>query len=188
MIDLLVISGPSGVGKGTIIHRLIGDDPTLSLAISATTRPPRPGETHGEHYYFMGNDAFEHAVATHRFLEWAPVHQHRYGTLQSEVQRIQQTHRIPLLEIDTEGAMQVKEKYPHGTFIFIAPPSLDVLLSRLKGRGTETNEQINERTHTALIEMSRQNQYDFVVINDIVETAVQSVRDIIRTVSSSHPT
>lgn len=184
MIDLLVISGPSGVGKGTIIHRLIGEDPTLSLAISATTRPPRPGETHGEHYYFMTHDGFDHAIQNNQFLEWAPVHQHRYGTLQSEIHRIQNTRRIPLLEIDTEGAMQVKAKHPHGTFIFIAPPSLDVLLSRLKGRGTETDEQIAQRTHTAQIEMARQKQYDFVVINDIVDVAVQSVRDIIRTLSA----
>jgi len=187
MIDLLVISGPSGVGKGTIIHRLIAEDPTLSLAISATTRPPRTGETDGQHYYFMGNEAFDEAIATHQFLEWAWVHQHRYGTLKSEVERIQHTQRIPLLEIDTEGAMQVKQHHPQATYIFIAPPSLDVLMSRLKGRGTETDEQITHRTQTALIEMDRQKQYDFVVINDIVETAVQSVRHIIRTLSVPHP-
>lgn len=191
MLELLVISGPSGVGKGTIINRLISNHPTLSLAVSATTRQPRTGEVDGTHYYFMNDDEFDHAIQNELFIEWAPVHQYRYGTLRREVLRIQNSGKLPLLEIDTDGAMQVKKNFPKATLLFIEPPSLQSLIDRLYQRGTETDDQISRRVQVAQIELSRKAYYNFVVVNDIVENAVTSVLEIIEQLqqsSSSHLT
>lgn len=170
---LFVISGPSGAGKGTLVARVRDRVPNLGLTVSATTRSPRAGEVDGVNYYFLSEDEFSARIEAGDFIEWAQVHDHRYGTLASEVDRNLSTGQSLILEIDVQGALAVKERFPEAVLIFIEPPSLDVLRERLLGRGSETPESLELRLHTAEGEMALRDRYDEIIVNDDLERATE---------------
>mgnify|MGYP002538366715 FL=1 len=175
---LFIISGPSAVGKGTIVKRILKSDGKVHLSVSATTRNPREGEEEGVSYYFMSDEQFVKAVGEGGFLEHASVHGHYYGTPKAPVISQLKAGRDVILEIDVQGAMQVKESYPDGVFIFILPPSVDALRSRIMHRGTESEEDIQVRLGAAQREMEYLEHYDYYVVNDDLEKAVDSVKKI----------
>ena len=175
---LFIISGPSAVGKGTIVKRILKSDGKVHLSVSATTRNPREGEEEGVSYYFMSDEQFVKAVGEGGFLEHASVHGHYYGTPKAPVMSQLKAGRDVILEIDVQGAMQVKESYPDGVFIFILPPSVDALRSRIMYRGTESEEDIQVRLGAAQREMEYLEHYDYYVVNDDLEKAVDSVKKI----------
>lgn len=169
---LTVLAGPTAVGKGTVSTFIRDNYPEVWLSVSATTRDPRPGEIDGVHYYFVGPERFDELVATGQMLEWAVVHgRNRYGTIRSTVERALQEGKKVLLEIDLQGARQVKEAMPEAHFVFLAPPSWEELVHRLVGRGTESAEEQQRRLETAKIELAAESEFDFTVINDTVERA-----------------
>lgn len=163
---LYVVSAPSGAGKTSLCKELVRVDPTLSHSISHTTRKPRAGEVHGEHYYFVTQDEFREMVSTGGFVEWAEVHGNFYGTSKAELQRLFELGRDVIVDIDTQGAMQVKNTWPGAVFIFILPPSMAVLEARLRGRETDDEETIRKRLGNALGEIKRFSEYGYVVVND----------------------
>ena len=175
---LFIISGPSAVGKGTIVKRILKSDGKVHLSVSATTRNPREGEEEGVSYYFMSDEQFVKAVGEGGFLEHASVHGHYYGTPKAPVMSQLKAGRDVILEIDVQGAMHVKESYPDGVFIFILPPSVDALRSRIMHRGTESEEDIQVRLGAAQREMEYLEHYDYYVVNDDLEKAVDSVKKI----------
>ena len=176
--SLFIISGPSAVGNGTIVKRILKSDGKVHLSVSATTRNPREGEEEGVSYYFMSDEQFVKAVGEGGFLEHASVHGHYYGTPKAPVMSQLKAGRDVILEIDVQGAMQVKESYPDGVFIFILPPSVDALRSRIMHRGTESEEDIQVRLGAAQREMEYLEHYDYYVVNDDLEKAVDSVKKI----------
>ena len=177
--QLVVISGPSGAGKGTICKQLLLEMENLKLSVSATTRAPRIGEVDGVNYHFTSKDDFENQIPTDSFFEYAKVYDNYYGTpKQYVIEEIEKGNNV-LLEIDIQGALQVKDKYPKGVFIFILPPSMQELKNRIVGRGTETKEAIEKRFNSALKEISYVEQYDYCVVNDEVNEAVASIKSII---------
>ncbi len=176
---LLVFSGPSGVGKGTLISRLMQEDKSLVFSVSATTRAPREGEIDGVHYHFVSMDRFEELVGQNAFVEHARVHGNCYGTLRSEVDARLQRGENVVLDIDVQGALNVIKSEPECVSIFILPPSRESLLSRLTGRGTETEEAIATRSRNALWEISQKDQYKYNVINDDLDAAVRCLQAII---------
>ncbi|MZP43582.1 guanylate kinase [Heliobacterium gestii] len=176
---LLVMSGPSGAGKGTLSRRLLSELPQLTLSISATTRTPREGEREGIHYYFLSKPDFERQIEENRFLEFAQVYDNYYGTPLGPVQASLTSGKDVLLEIDIQGALQVKERYPEAALIFIAPPSLEELARRIYGRGTDSREVIEKRLSLASQELEFINHYDYCVINDDVEQALARLRAIV---------
>ena len=176
---LLVISGPSGTGKGTLIERLMKEDPTLVFSVSATTRAPRPGEIDGVHYHFVTNERYDQLVAENAFVEYANVHGNRYGTLRSEVyERLERGENV-VLDIDVQGALNVIASEKEKVSIFILPPSMQELRSRLTGRGTETEEAIERRLHNAVWEISQKDKYQYKVINDDLESCLRTLQAII---------
>ncbi|SMB94579.1 guanylate kinase [Thermanaeromonas toyohensis ToBE] len=176
---LLVISGPSGAGKGTICRALREKMPEVGYSISATTRPPRPGEKDGESYFFLDRERFLQMLKEGAFLEWAEVYGELYGTPRKPVEEALARGQDIILEIDTQGAAQVKRYYPEGVFIFIVPPSYSELEKRIKGRGTESPAAIKDRLAWVKKEMAQLDLYDYVVINDQVEEAVAKIQAII---------
>lgn len=166
---LVVLAGPTAVGKGTVAAWVRANRPDVWLSVSATTRPPRPGEIDGRHYHFLSQEEFARRVQAADFLEWAVVHgDNRYGTLREPVQR-ELTRGTPvLLEIDLQGARQVRETMPDALFVFLAPPSWDELVRRLVGRGTETLAQRETRLETARVELAAAAEFDHVIVNDDV--------------------
>lgn len=175
-----MFSGPSGVGKGTLVSRLFSEMEGLSYSVSCTTRKPREGERDGVEYRFVSEEDFKRHIQAGDFLEWASVHGHHYGTLRSDVQRVlDQGHDI-VLEIDVQGALQVKEKIPEAVTIFIAPPSPQVLEKRLRNRGTEDEQELRIRLANAEREMEQKSKYDFCVINDNLAEAVEELKQVIR--------
>ncbi|MDD4311018.1 MAG: guanylate kinase [Eubacteriales bacterium] len=177
---LLVISGPAGVGKGTINISLISRNSDIRMSVSATTRPPRPGEIDGVHYFFKTEEEFQNMINSGAFLEYMRVfNTHYYGTPKSFVEQELAEGRSVILEIDVQGAMRVKAAYPDAVLIFIAPPSMSELKSRLIHRGTESSEAIDRRFETAYQEMKYINQYDYIVVNDILDLAIARTEDII---------
>jgi guanylate kinase len=169
---IIIISGPSGVGKGTLIKDVQTHFPQIGLAVSATTRLPREGEKEGKSYYFMSNDTFQKHIDDDDFLEWCPVHAHKYGTLKKEVLRYTDRGQNVILEIDVEGAKKVKLQNPDAISIFIAPPSLDTLEDRLKKRRTESESVIQERLRIAQHELSQSPFYDTVIINTTISESL----------------
>ena len=167
---LFVISGPSGAGKGTLVTRVRERRSNLGLTVSATTRAPRKGEVDGVNYFFLTREEFDRRVANGEFVEWAEVHGNRYGTLVSEVQSKLASGASLILEIDVQGALQVKERFPEAVLIFIKPPSLEVL-----GRGTETPETIELRMANAAHELALADRYDDVVVNDDLDRATDEL-------------
>ena len=171
---LVVISGPSGAGKGTICQALLEKTP-LAYSVSATTRKPRAGEVDGESYYFLSVEAFEKMIEKDELLEWAKVYDNYYGTPLKKVEEKLAAGEDILLEIDTQGAMKVREKFPEGVYIFILPPSLAELERRIRGRDTETEEVLQKRLAAAIDEIEAGKCYKYVVTNDEVDGAVESV-------------
>lgn len=177
---LLVISGPSGTGKGTLIEQLMKEDPTLVFSVSATTRAPRPGEIDGVHYHFVSNEKYDQLVAEGAFVEYATVHGNRYGTLRSEVyQRLERGENV-VLDIDVQGALNVIASEKEKVSIFLLPPSMKELRARLTGRGTETSEQVETRLGNAIWEISQKDKYEYKVINDDMEECLNTLRAIIK--------
>jgi guanylate kinase len=176
---LFVISGPSGVGKGTVREALLEGRDDIQVSISATTRPPRKGEVDGVDYFFMDRETFLKKVEEGLFLEWANVYSNLYGTPRDFVLNHLNNGQDVLLEIDIQGALQVKEKMPEGVFIFLSPPSIEDLAKRLCQRGKDSQKSIEERLAACEQEMQQMCHYDYVVINDRVEDAVSKIEAII---------
>lgn len=177
---LFVISGPSGAGKGTLLAELRKQRPDLGLTVSATTRSPRPGEVDGTSYYFLSDEEFRRRIAAGEFVEWAEVHGHLYGTLLSEVKRLLAKGHSLVLEIDVQGALNVRKVYPDAVLIFIEPPSIQALEERLRGRGTEDEASIELRLKNARHEMELADQYDVRIVNDTVDRAAQELGSVMR--------
>lgn len=176
---LLVVSGPSGAGKGTICKELRAQVPEIQYSVSATTRSPRSGEIDGQHYFFVSKEQFEDMIANNGLLEWAKVYSNYYGTPIDAVRESIDRGQDIILEIDIQGALQIKEKFPQGIFIFVAPPSLSELRRRIVTRGTDAPEKIEERMNCTQEELTHIPEYDYIVVNDELEQAVAKVKAII---------
>ena len=176
---LFVMSGPSGAGKGTLRERALDDIQNLVYSISCTTRKPREGEVDGVQYRFISHEKFQEDIAKNLFLEYAHVHADFYGTLQADVVKELEAGKSVLLEIDVQGALQVREKMPEAILIFIAPPSLEILEKRLRDRHTESEENLLLRLNNARKELELKNKYDYIIINDDLETASHEIKDLI---------
>lgn len=175
-----VLAGPTAVGKGTVAAAIRERYPQIWLSVSATTRPPRPGEIDGVHYYFLDEDAFSRMVETGQMLEWAVVHgHHRYGTPRGPVEAHVAEDRPVLLEIDLAGARQVRRSLPEARFVFLAPPDWDTLVGRLIGRGTEGEEERARRLETAKVELAAETEFDLTIVNDTVDAACDRLARVI---------
>lgn len=176
---LLVLAGPTAVGKGTVAAHIRERHPEIHLSVSATTRAPRPGEVDGVHYYFVDDETFDRMVADGDLLEYATVHnRHRYGTPRRPIDLALAEGKTVLLEIDLQGARQVRAAAPDATLVFLLPPSWDELVNRLVGRGTEDAEERARRLRTAKVELASQGEFDYVVVNADVPTAAQEVVEL----------
>lgn len=176
---LVVLSGPSGIGKGTLCGLLRERLSLLHLSISMTTRKPRPGEYNGVHYYFVNDEEFKRRIKDNQFLEWAQVYSHLYGTPRDKVQQKIDAGIDVLLEIDTQGGLQVKDALPEAVLVFLLPPSLEELKKRITGRGTEKNKELQQRLKAACFEIGEGEKYDYLVINDNLDEALKKVISII---------
>jgi guanylate kinase len=179
-VSVFVITGPSGVGKGTLIRALRERMPELELAVSATTRDPRPGEQDGVDYHFLSDEEFERRAQAGEFVEHARYSGRRYGTLRSELERRAGQGRPVVLEIELQGARQVRQAMPAAVQVFIAPPSEEALRARLIGRGTDSSEQVQARLQTAREELQAQQEFAHVVVNDRLEAAAAELEDLVR--------
>lgn len=177
---LLVVSGPSGAGKGTICKALLARNPQIQISVSATTRNPRAGEVDGINYHFITRDTFEARIAEDGFIEHARVYDNYYGTPKANVMAALEAGEDMLLEIDIQGAMQVRERMPDGIYVFILPPSMSELKNRIIKRGSETEESLNKRFASAYQEIDFIKKYDYYIINDDLENAVTTLESIIR--------
>ena len=176
---LIVVSGASGTGKGTVCKKILNDLPEVAYSISATTRVPRPGEVDGKEYYFLSVDEFKNWIADGKFLEYAEVYGNFYGTPLNKIEERLNRGEDILLEIDVQGALNVKKKCPEGIYIFLLPPSLEELKRRIEGRGTETPESLSRRLKNAVAEIKIGTEYDYVVVNDTIDNAVAQIKAII---------
>lgn len=177
---LVVYSGFSGVGKGTVMKEMLKREETFRLSVSATTREPRPGEVDGREYYFLTKEKFLKMIEKDEFLEYAQYADNYYGTPKKAVEDMLNEGYNVFLEIEVQGGLQIMEKCPDCLSIFIVPPSIEVLEQRLRGRGTETEEVIEKRMKAALVEQEYTSRYDFVVENDIVEKTVDDIINIVK--------
>ena len=176
---LLVISGFSGVGKGTVIRKLMSAHPDYAFSVSATTRPPRPGEVHGKDYFFVDRDTFEQWVKEDRFLEYARFFEKAYGTLKDHVEDLRNQGKTVILDIEVEGARNVMKACPDAVSVYIIPPSAAELRRRIEGRGTETPEQIRARMEKALAEADIVPEYRHLVVNDSAEEAADEIHGLL---------
>lgn len=176
---LIVLSGPSGVGKGTVCAALRERTKELVYSVSVTTRAPRKGEVDGVNYYFKTREEFEKMIANDELLEWAQYVNNYYGTPRAYVEEQLNKGNNVILEIEVQGAMQVKKKYPQGVFIFLTPPSMEELKNRITSRGTETDEAISNRLKAAQAEIELMEHYDYIVVNDQVEKACERIQAIL---------
>ena len=179
MSKLFVISGSSGVGKGTVIKEFLKKHPEIKLSVSCTTRSPREGEVHGINYFFLTRDEFKACIERDEFLEWAEFSGNMYGTQKAYVEKKLAEGKNLILEIDTQGALNVKKIMPEAQLIFILPPSMEELEARLRGRHTETEEAIQKRLQTVKSEMENSKHFDFQIINDSIENAVVNLEKVI---------
>jgi len=178
---LIVVSGPSGAGKSTLIHEALEAVPELAYSVSATTRAARPGEVEGEHYVFLSREEFERWIREGKFLEWAEYSGNLYGTLEQKVEELLDAGRSVILEIELQGARQVRLKRPDAAMVFVRAPSLEETRRRLSGRATETAEAMETRLATAVGEVAARDEFDFEVVNDEWERAR---RDMIETMEN----
>ena len=176
---LLVVSGPSGAGKGTICKALLNKNDQIKLSVSATTRKPRNGEVHGVNYFFIEKEEFTKMIENGEFLEYAQIYDNFYGTPKAAIIECLEKGQDVILEIEMQGARQIKEVYPEGVFIFVLPPSLEELKSRIVGRGTETHEEIEKRFSCAFEEINQIVNYDYFIVNEDIEKSVSDVEAII---------
>jgi guanylate kinase len=178
---LTVLSGPTAVGKGTVVARLRQLHPEIFVSVSATTRPPRPGEIQGVHYLFVSEQEFDKLIAERALLEWAVVHgRHRYGTPREPVVQALAAGRPALLEIDLQGARQVRQAWPDARFVFLVPPSWEELVRRQVGRGTEAMDERDRRLQTARAELAARSEFDHVIENREIGQAVEELVSLIR--------
>jgi guanylate kinase len=184
---LFVVAAPSGAGKSTLVNALLEREPAISLSISHTTRPPRPGEQYGRHYYFVERDAFEQEIADGIFLEHAEVHGNLYGTSRNTVDTLLTQGRDVLLEIDWQGARQIRKSKPDCVSVFILPPSRPELERRLRGRGSDSAEVIARRLHNSREEISHAHEFDYIIVNDNFDTALDDLQAIVRSVRLRSP-
>jgi len=183
---VFVITGPSGVGKGTLIERLLERVTELELSVSATTREPRPGEVDGRDYHFLTPEEFRQRLEAGEFLEHASYSGNHYGTLREEVERRLAEGRSVVLEIEVQGARQVRDAMPEAVLIFIAPPDEAVLRERLEGRGTDSSDAIEQRLRTAEVELAARSEFPHVVVNDEVQKAAAELEGLVRGELSLH--
>ena len=176
---LVVVSGFAGTGKGTLMKRLIADYDNYALSVSMTTRNPRPGEEHGREYFFVSKEEFEKTIAEDGLIEYACYVENYYGTPKDYVNSQRAAGKNVLLEIELQGALKVKEKFPEAVLVFVLPPSGKILKERLVGRGTETPEVVEKRMHRAAEEAQYISQYDYIVVNDDLDTCVKELHAII---------
>jgi guanylate kinase len=172
---LIVLTGPSGVGKGTLVRSLLQSHPELYLSVSVTTRSPRPGEINGKHYYFVSREQFDMMIAQEQLLEWAQFAGNCYGTPRKQVEEKIQQGKSVLLEIELEGARQIRTSFPEAMRIFILPPSMQELEQRLRGRGQDSEEAIARRLRRAEEEINAAGEFDFKIVNDNFETALKDI-------------
>lgn len=176
---LLVVSGPSGVGKGTVCKYLTETEPDIFLSVSATSRQPREGEVEGQHYFFVSPEKFKEMIAGDEFLEYANYITSSYGTPKKPCFEHLENGNSVILEIEVQGGTKVKEKYPDTVMIFIVPPDMETLKQRLRGRGTEADDVIEKRIKRAYEEFDYLEKYDYIVVNDDIEKAAQRIKAII---------
>ena len=176
---LYVISGSSGVGKGTVIKGFLEKNPQFILSVSCTTRAPREGEIDGVNYFFLSKEEFQNCIENDKFLEWAEFAGNRYGTKKKYIQKSLEEGKDIILEIDTKGALQVKNKMPDSVLIFIAPPSFEILENRLRGRHTEDEATIQKRLQEVREELKRAENFDYKIINDDLNKAITELENII---------
>ena len=176
---LTILTAPSGTGKSTVAGKVLQARPNIAFSVSHTTRPQRPGEVDGEDYYFVDDATFDDMVQEDAFAEWAHVHARRYGTSKAEVERRLEAGFDVLFDIDPQGGIQLMEVYPDAVTIFMVPPALENLETRLKGRGTESTEQLDIRLGVARSEIAEAHRYQYVVVNDVLERAVDDFIAII---------
>jgi len=181
-----VISAPSGAGKTTLCSRLLGSMDGVGFSVSHTTRKPREGEVDGKDYYFVSGNEFAELVGNNAFVEWAEVHGNRYGTSKAELKRLQDAGVDVLLDIDTQGADQLRNSGIEGTFVFILPPDMPTLESRLRGRGTDADDVIATRLDNALSELKRYRDYEYMIVNDDLDVALGELVSVI--VAARHKT
>ena len=176
----LIISAPSGAGKTTIIRRLMDENPLLAFSVSTTTRKMREGEIEGDSYYYTDHETFQRMVDAGEFVEWAKVHTNFYGTAKKEVDRIRAAGKIPVFDVDVQGARNLRDNIDDAVLIFILPPSVDSLVERLRHRNTESEEELAIRIDNAIRELREYRNYDYFVINDRLEEAIADTRSVIR--------
>ncbi len=177
---LFILSAPSGAGKTTLAQRLLAARADLAFSVSHTTRPPRPGDVPGSSYHFVDRPTFERLRAADGFLEWAEVHGQLYGTAVAEVRRIHESGRHALLDIDVQGARQVRARYPDAISVFIAPPSLAVLAARLRARGSDSEDSVRRRLAGAAHEILAAGEYDYIIVNDELDRAMADLLSTVR--------
>ena len=176
----VVLAAPSGTGKTTIARALVGSAPEFVFSVSATTRPPRGDERDGVDYHFVDRDAFEAMIEGGELVEWAEVHGHLYGTPRANLEEAAERGEHVVLDIDVQGARQIRERVPEAVLVFVFPPSLETLLERLDKRGTERPEEVARRLRNARDELERAADFDYVVVNDELDEAVGAVRAVVR--------